>query len=123
MTQPELIALEIKKALNVDIYDKRKFQDIVDARSIYCHILRNDLNFTLYEIRDSFNMKGKDYHHASVLHSEKMFKEALLRKPHFEYIKDNILSLISPKHALIKAINKLDDEKIKLVENYINTIL
>ena len=123
MTKPEFVALEIKKAIRVNVYDKRKTQEVVDARSLYCYILRNDFNMTLFEVRDTIVEKGRNYDHATVLHSQRMYDEVIKRKPHLSYIRDSILGLISPKYSLIKTINGLDDDKIKIIEQCVNNNL
>jgi chromosomal replication initiation ATPase DnaA len=123
MTKEEFVAKEINRALCVDVYAKIKNQDTVDARSLYCYILRNDLGMKLYDIRDSIVNKGRKYNHATVLYAEKMYNEVVKRKPHFEYIRENILIVLNPRHSLIKRINELDDEKIKEVEKCINNNL
>ena len=123
MANIELIAEEIKKALKIDVYSNTRTQDTVDARSLYCYILRNDLNMTLYDIRDTITSKGRNYNHATVLHSERMYQEVVSRKPHFDYVRDNILQKISSRYALIKKINQMDERKIKLIEQCVNNNL
>jgi hypothetical protein len=123
MTKPELVAFEILKTIRINVYDKRRTQEIVDARSLYCYILRNDFKMTLFEVRDSIIAKGRSYDHATVLHSERMYNEVISRKPHLSYIRDNILGLISPKYSLIKTINGLDDDQIKIIEQCVNNNL
>jgi len=123
MTKPEFVALEIKKATRINVFDKRRTQEVVDARSLYCYILRNDFKMTLFEVRDTIIENGRSYDHATVLHSQRMYDEVISRKPHLSYIRDNILGLISPRFALIKAINQLDDDKIKIIEQCVNSNL
>lgn len=111
----EEIANEINYSLKVNIYDNSRRLELVDARSLYCNILRKDLNYTLYQVRDSLREKGKNFDHCSVLHMEKIYDEVVSRRPVFNMIRDSVLGKLSPKYLIIKKIEDLDDNN-KLAE-------
>lgn len=120
MTKEEIIGEEINKQLKVNIYKNCRKLELVDARSLYCYILRKDLNYTLYNVRDSLRKKGKYFDHCSVLHMIKIYDEVVGRKPHFKIIRDALLGKVSTKHLIIRKVEAIDDED-KLQE--INKIL
>lgn len=122
MTKEESIALEINKTLNLNLYENSRRLELVDARSIYCYILHKELNYTLYKVRDSLRAKGKNYDHASVIHSVKIFDEVKKRRKDIEELRNSILGRSSIKAELIQKIKSIDNEE-ELIEinNCINS--
>jgi len=62
MTQTQraiTIAENIQATIGINVFEKNRKQHIVDVRSMYTYVLRKDLNFTLYQIRDLFKNQGK----------------------------------------------------------------
>jgi chromosomal replication initiation ATPase DnaA len=122
MTKEESIADEINKTLNLNLYENSRRLELVDARSIYCYILHKELNYTLYKVRDSLRAKGKNYDHASVIHSVKIFDEVKKRRKDIEELRNSILGRSSIKAELIQKIKSIDNEE-ELIEinNCINS--
>lgn len=117
----EQIANEINNTLGLNIYTNIRTLNLVDARSLYCYILRKDLNYTLHQVRDSLREKGKLFDHSSVLHMEKIYEEVLSRNPIFDVIRDSVLTKISPKFLCIKNIKNLqDDYKLEQINKILN---
>jgi hypothetical protein len=106
----EGIAEQINKHLNVNIFDNVRTTQNVDARALYCFILRNDLKYTLYTIRDIFNANGKKYDHSTVHYNVKLFEEVRHRRKDLEDFRDCILQGVSPKYLLIKLVETIDTE-------------
>lgn len=124
MTREESIAEEINNALNLNIYENSRRLELVDARSIYCYILHKELNYTLYKVRDSLRAKGKNYDHASVLHSVRIFDEVRKRRKDINELRDTILSRNSIKAHLLEKIKKIDsEEKLNEINDCINNNL
>lgn len=122
MTKAEEIANEINETLDLDIYQNTRTLDLVDARSLYCYILRKDLKYTLYQVRDSLRAKGKAFDHCSVLHNVAIYDEVRKRKPNLDLIRDSVLGAISPKYTILKKLEKIDDvEKLEQILNCINS--
>jgi hypothetical protein len=48
----KLIANEIKDTLKVNVFENSRKRPIIDARSLFCYILRKDFNLTLHSIAD-----------------------------------------------------------------------
>jgi chromosomal replication initiation ATPase DnaA len=122
MTKAEEIGKEINDTLGLNLYENTRTLDLVDARSLYCYILRKDLNYTLYQVRDTLRKQGKSFDHCSVLHNVAIYDEVRRRKPNLELIRDSILGDISPKYTILKKLEKIDDiEKLEQILNCINS--
>jgi hypothetical protein len=122
MTKAEEIGKEINDTLGLNLYENTRTLDLVDARSLYCYILRKDLNYTLYQVRDTLRKQGKSFDHCSVLHNVAIYDEVRRRKPNLELIRDSILGDISPKYAILKKLEKIDDiDKLEQILNCINS--
>ena len=120
----EGIADKINKHLNVNIFDNVRTTGHVDARALYCFILRNDLKYTLYTIRDIFNENGKNYDHSTVHYNVKLFEEVRHRRKELDDFRECILQNISPKYLLIKLVETIDtEEKAEEVLNCITLSL
>ena len=121
MNKANYIGESINQLCGVNIYENRKTQDLVDARSLLCYILHKDINITLHKIKEHFISNGKNYNHATALYSVRAFEEARRRKPELNNIRDMILDRIDPKYALIRRIENINDpSKIEQIINCIN---
>jgi len=121
MTKEEHIADQISSALKLDLYQNSRKLNLVDARALYCYILHKELNYTLYQVRDTFRQKGKSYHHCSVLHSVNIFDEVLSRREDIRELKDKILGRTSVKSLLLQKIKSIDnEEQLNQINNCIN---
>ena len=121
MNKANYIGKSINQLCGINIYENRKTQDLVDARSLLCYILHKDNKITLHKIKEHFVSKGKNYDHATALYSVRAFEEARRRKPELNNIRDMILDRIDPKYALIRRIENINDpSKIEQIINCIN---
>jgi chromosomal replication initiation ATPase DnaA len=117
------IAEDIKILLDINVFEKRRPMHIVDARSMYCYILRHDLKYRLCEIKNIFIKNGMYFDHSSVHYNINLFEEVRSRRPELEQVRETLLKVISPKFKLTKTIEKLnDDKKIELVQLFIDTL-
>ena len=106
----EEISEKINALLGVSLFDNVRTTENVDARSLYCFILRNDLKYTLYTIRDIFNAKGKKFDHSTVYYNIRLFEEVRHRRKDLEQVRDSIMLDINPKYALIRMIENMQSE-------------
>jgi chromosomal replication initiation ATPase DnaA len=111
MTREKFIAYQIKALLDVDVFEHTRKQSIVDARSMYCYILRKDFNYTLYEIRDVFRESGKPFDHSSVHHNVILFDEVQFRRKEMIEIRRIILQRLNPKYELLQIIEDIKEQK------------
>lgn len=121
MNKETSVCTAINSICNVNIYENKRTQDLVDIRSMTCYILHKDLKFTLHKIKDHFNSKEKKMSHCNVLHNVRLFDEVRGRKPHLNEIRETIMSSVDPKYFLLKRIENIEDkEKIEQITNCIN---
>jgi len=97
-----------------DIFHKSKQQKYVEARALFNYLIRNEFGQTLFRIRDYYLSKGKKYHHATILHSIKSFKEIAFKNPQYVEIIDAIkVQEVSPRQInnLIAEVCKIKNKK------------
>lgn len=122
MNKEDIIAKRINKILGINIFENTRTTKLVDARSLYCYILKKDLKLTLYEIRDIFRSKGKLFDHSTVHYSVKLYEEVRSRNPVFEMLRNEILGKISVKYFLLEKINKIEnEEQLIQISNCVNS--
>ena len=105
----ERIGNIIIEELGVNIYRNTRKLTYVDARSLYCYILREDLDLKLREIKEHFESKRKKSHHTTVLHLINIYDEVSKRRPEIAKLRENILLELSPKLVTINKIKECDD--------------
>lgn len=106
----------INTTLNVNIFENSRKRQVVDARSLFCYILRKDLNYTLHQVKDYFNENGKIITHCTVFHSVKLFEQ----KKHLHELRNTIMQTVDPKYNLLKRIEEIKD--IKTIERITNCV-
>lgn len=92
MSQHKKIANLVMQYTGVNIYSKRKTQDIVDARALFEYIMREDYKVTYASLTDHYRKNGKNRKHDVMIYSVQNFKDEIRhrRKDLNEYYK-NIL--------------------------------
>jgi len=106
----KLIANEIKDKLGVNIYENSRKRPIIDARSLFCYILRKDFNLTLHSIADIYKSKGKNYDHATVIHSVNNYDLACRDDKRLEEIRAKVLKTTNPQAVHINRIRDINDK-------------
>jgi chromosomal replication initiation ATPase DnaA len=123
LEQAEEVAEHINLILGVNVYENKRTLPLVDARSMYCYILRKDFGYTLFEIRDSLRVNGKKFDHCTVLHNVGIWEEVSKRRKDFNSIRMEILGKVEPKKTIISYIQNITDiEKINVIYNYIKEL-
>ena len=74
MTALDKLAQRINEEFNVNIFKHTRSRNVVDARSVFCYIVRNEYNLSLHAIADYFIKNGKPYDHSTAVHSIKNFE-------------------------------------------------
>lgn len=112
----------MNEMIGINIYENIRTQKMVDARSLFCDILRKDFLMTLYEIRDIFRSKGKKYNHATVLHSINLYEEVESRNANFKELRKELLKEVSVRYEILYYLEReKDEEKLKQVLNCIKS--
>jgi Trp operon repressor len=74
MTALDKLAQRINEEFNVNIFKHTRSRNVVDARSVFCYIVRNEYSLSLHSIADYFIKNGKPYDHSTAVHSIKNFE-------------------------------------------------
>jgi len=115
-----LIEKEIKKELNINIYEDSRKRPVVTARTLFIYILRKDWNFTLYNILEIFKQNGKDFTHATFIHNIKLYEITKKEEPKLEEIRGIILDQEPLQFEIIQMIkNVRNKEKLQQIKNCI----
>lgn len=83
MTTHKRIADLVINLTGIDIYQKCKKQEIVDARCLFDYIMREKCKSTLSKIVDHYRKQGLYRHHATIIHSSKLWQDVCRRKPEY----------------------------------------
>ena len=124
--RPAEIAKIIKEVTKVNVFEKRRTLEIVDARALFCYVLRIDLRYKSVEIREIIRKK-RPYDHATVLYMVKIYDtDVRYRRPDLEELRLQIINQYSPYFTMLKKVNALTDETlmqqiINLIDDYENT--
>lgn len=121
MNKEKIISEIINNSLKLNIFENTRKREVVDARSLYCYILRKDLNYTLYQVRDIFRSQGKNYDHATVMHNVKIYEVVLINNPSYKELRESILNEVCYKTVILNKIEQIkDEEKLRDINNCIN---
>ena len=74
MTALDKLAQRINEEFNVNIFKHTRSRNVVDARSVFCYIVRTEYSLSLHSIADYFIKNGKPYDHSTAVHSIKNFE-------------------------------------------------
>tara|TARA_R110000822_G_scaffold130552_3_gene267123 strand:- start:2985 stop:3413 length:429 start_codon:yes stop_codon:yes gene_type:complete len=118
-TQIKRVADLVIHNTKTNIFKDSREQQYVEARALFNYLMREEFGQTLYNIRDYYMSKGKKYHHATILHSIKSFKEITFKNPHYL----PIIEVIKIQEVSPRQINNLITEvcKIKTKKQLENT--
>lgn len=67
--QGNALANKLRLLSGVNVFENSRRNELIETRALLNYILYNYKKFTLYEIRDFYRDNGKNYDHATALHS------------------------------------------------------
>ena len=115
MSQHKKIANLVMKYTGVNIYSKRKTQDIVDARALFEYIMREDYKVTYASLTDHYRKNGKKRKHDVMIYSVKKFQDEIRqrRKDLNEYYQNILQTEITVRQYqnAYKLIGQLKNQK------------
>ena len=117
----KILESEINLKLKVNIFEKSRERKYVDARALYCYVLRKDYKYTLQEIINTFKENGLERNHATILHCVRMYEVAMKYNPKLQNIRNEILRPIEPQVLLLDRIREIKDlNRLRGINNFIN---
>jgi hypothetical protein len=85
------LSQRINEEFGVNIFKNTRKREVVDARSVFCHIARHNYNMGLEAIAEYFERNGKPYDHSTAVHAIKMFDVVRRFNPRAEQIVNEVL--------------------------------
>lgn len=83
MTTHKKIGDLVINLTGINIYQRCKKQEVVDARCLFDYIMREKCKSTLYKIVDHYKKQGLYRHHATIIHSSKLWQDVCRRNPEY----------------------------------------
>ncbi len=128
MKRYKRVASLVNNYTGIDIFSPRKTQDIVDARSLFEHIMYIEFGCTYQGISDFYYANGKIRNHSVILYSVKKYKDEIEpRREDFKNIFYRILTteVTHTKYRnVIEDINKISTVKgLNSIRDFINRTL
>ena len=74
MKEANKIAKHIIDISGIDVFDNTRKREHIEMRSLLTFMLRHHCNMKFKEIKDFYESNGKNYDHATALHSLKSFE-------------------------------------------------
>lgn len=127
MKRENKIALLINEITGINVYKNTRKSEYVEYRSLYNYILWKVMKKSLTWIRNHYKENGKNYDHATVIHSLKMFD--IYKKynknimPLFNELcqfNDTVLEEIAFIDTTLQNMNK---DEVKKVSKLVNELL
>lgn len=115
------LSQRINEEFGVNIFKNTRKREVVDARSVFCHIARNNYNMGLEAIAEYFERNGKPYDHSTAVHAIKMFDVVRRFNPRAENIINEVLKDTDQdahaKYLIEEILEKADDhDKSRIVK-------
>ena len=104
MKEANKIAKHIIDISGIDVFKNTRKRKYIEMRSLLTFMLRHHCNMTFTEIRDFYQSKGKNYDHATALHSLKSFETHRRYNQKIDKYFDIVLLRIRNKSKLRRAL-------------------
>ena len=127
MREANKIAEDIIDISGLDVFDNTRKKEYIQMRSLLTFMLRHHCNMKFTDIRDFYESKGKNYDHATALHSLKSFETHRRYNPKVDKYFDIVLLRVRNKSKLRKAlINHIIDytkeKDLKILLNIVDKL-
>ena len=103
MKEANKIAKHIIDISGIDVFKNTRKREYIEMRSLLTFILRHHCNMRFTEIRDFYESKGKNYDHATALHSLKSFETHRRYNTKLDNYFNTVLLRVRNKSKLRKA--------------------
>ena len=104
MREANKIAKHIIDISGIDVFDNTRKREHIEMRSLLTFMLRHHCNMKFKEIKDFYESNGKNYDHATALHSLKSFETHRRYNPKLDKYFDIVLLRIRNKSKLRRAL-------------------
>ena len=104
MKEANKIAKHIIDISGIDVFDNTRKREHIEMRSLLTFMLRHHCNMKFKEIKNFYQSNGKNYDHATALHSLKSFETHRRYNPKLDKYFDIVLLRIRNKSKLRRAL-------------------
>mgnify|MGYP003148733747 CR=1 FL=1 len=104
MKEANKIAEDIIDISGIDVFKNSRKRTHIEMRSLLTFMLRHHCNMTFHEIKKFYQSKGKNYDHATALHSLKSFENHRRYNPKIDKYFDMMLLRLRNKSKLRRAL-------------------
>ena len=124
MKEANKIAEDIIDISGLDVFDNTRKKEYIQMRSLLTFMLRHHCNMKFTEIRDFYESNGKNYDHATAIHSLKSFETNRKHNPKLDKYFDIVLLRVRNKSKLRKALlsHIIDNTKAKDLKILLNIV-
>jgi hypothetical protein len=84
---PEEVSELLYNLSGVDVFQNSRKREIVEYRSLLCYILRYNLEMRWEKIAKFMKLNGKDFDHATAIHSVKMYEVYKINNKRLEILR------------------------------------
>ena len=104
MREANKIAKHIIDISGIDVFDNTRKREHIEMRSLLTFMLRHHCNMKFAEIRDFYKSNGKEYNHATAIHSLRAFEMNRRYNPKIDKYFDIALLRVRNKAKLRRAL-------------------
>ena len=124
MKEANKIAEDIIDISGLDVFNNTRKKEYIQMRSLLTFMLRHHCNMKFTEIRDFYESNGKNYDHATAIHSLKSFETNRKHNPKLDKYFDIVLLRVRNKSKLRKALlsHIIDNTKAKDLKILLNIV-
>ena len=124
MKEANKIAKQIIDISGIDVFDNTRKKEYIQMRSLLTFMLRHHCNMKFTEIRDFYESNGKNYDHATAIHSLRSFETNRKYNPKLDKYFDIVLLRVRNKSKLRKALlsHIIDNTKAKDLKILLNIV-
>lgn len=124
MREANKIAEDIIDISGLDVFDNTRKKEYIQMRSLLTFMLRHHCNMKFTEIRDFYESNGKNYDHATAIHSLRSFETNRKHNPKLDKYFDIVLLRVRNKSKLRKALlsHIIDNTKAKDLKILLNIV-
>jgi len=124
MKEAKKIAKNIIDISQINPFSNTRKREFIEIRSLLTFILRHHCNMKFTEIRDFYESNGKNYDHATAIHSLKSFEMNRRYNPKLDKYFDIVLLRVRNKTKLRRALlsHIIDNTKAKDLKRLLNIV-
>lgn len=124
MKEANKIAKHIIDISGIDVFDDTRKREHIEMRSLLTFILRHHCNMKFKEIKEFYESNGKNYDHATAIHSLRSFETNRKYNPKLNKYFDIVLLRVRNKSKLRKALltHIIDNTKAKDLKILLNIV-